>query len=511
MHNIRNLGAVFGVLILSQIALGTSALYYLNSIAKEAENLYQHPYVVSNASRNVNINLISMHRYMKDVVLAENEQQLRTAKEQVDEYAQRVQESFNIIFDRYLGEREDIQSVYSAFLDWKVIRDEVIFLKTQGKNQEAAHITKNKGAKHVELLNQETQELIDFADNKAKIFFNNAVESKNSALTVIIALFITTVLSSIFIAYYALRRLRNAQQDIKSRMYLIDQNILMAKFDTHGVVLDISSKLCRFLGVSKQEVIGQKSHFFIHDDTCDVQPEDILITASTGTTWEGELCIQSSDQQLKWIHSAVHPELDADYNVCSYTNIIQDISDRKAIEELSITDPLTKLYNRRHFEQVLDQELRLAARNKSAVTLAIIDIDYFKKYNDCYGHPAGDQALIQVAQIFSQSLNRPNDYVFRLGGEEFGFIFSDFNREQTLHFLNNIKAQVEQLNITHAESDIREHMTISIGAHISCNDHRLDSNQLYIKADEALYQAKLNRNQVIVTNHVKFEVMQAFI
>jgi len=448
---------------------------------------------------------------MKDVVLAENETQLRTAKEHVDQYEKRVQENFNIIFNRYLGDQKDIQTVYSAFLNWKAIRDEVIFLKTQGKNQEAAHITKNKGAKHVALLNQETQKLIDFADNQAKKFFNNAVASKNNALTVIISLFITTVLASIFIAFYSLNRLRKAQQDIKNRMYLIDQNILMAKFDTHGVLLDISSKLCRFLGVSKQEIIGQKSYFFIADSTCNIQPDDILTTASTRTTWEGELCIKTPHNHLKWIHSAVHPELDDNYNVCSYSNIIQDISDRKAIEELSITDPLTKLYNRRHFDQILEKELRLATRNKSSVSLAIIDIDYFKKYNDCYGHPAGDQALVQIAQIFSQSLNRPNDYIFRLGGEEFGFIFSNFNHEQTVYFLDHIRTQVENLNIPHAESDIGEHVTISIGAHISSNDHRLDSSQLYIKADEALYQAKLKRNQVIVTNPIKFEVMQAFI
>ncbi|MCF6253716.1 MAG: GGDEF domain-containing protein, partial [Thiomicrorhabdus sp.] len=229
------------------------------------------------------------------------------------------------------------------------------------------------------------------------------------------------------------------------------------------------------------------------------------------TTWEGELCIKTPHNHLKWIHSAVHPELDANYNVCSYTNIIQDISDRKAIEELSITDPLTKLYNRRHFDQILEKELRLAARHQSSVSLAIIDIDYFKKYNDCYGHPAGDQVLVQIAQVFSQSLNRPNDYVFRLGGEEFGFIFSDVNHEQTVHFLDHIRTQVEYLNISHAESDVGEHVTISIGAHISSNDHRLDNSQLYIKADEALYQAKVKRNQVVVTNQVKFEVMQAFI
>jgi diguanylate cyclase (GGDEF)-like protein/PAS domain S-box-containing protein len=285
----------------------------------------------------------------------------------------------------------------------------------------------------------------------------------------------------------------------------------MAKFDLNGTVLDISNKLCRFLCVTKNEIIGKKSPFFITDKMSGVQPEDILSTASTGTRWQGDLCIEDNHGISKWIHSSIYPELNTDYNVCGYSNIIQDISDRKAIEELSITDPLTKLHNRRHFDQVMEKELRLAARNQQPITLAIVDIDYFKKYNDHYGHPAGDQALIKVAHVFAQSLQRPNDYVFRLGGEEFGFIFSDFSTEESYTLLETIKKRIEMLKIEHQESDVSDYMTISIGARISSNDHRLDSNQLYIKADEALYQAKVKRNHVIVANQVKFEVMQAFI
>lgn len=251
MKNQNNIGLVFALIILLLIVQGVFSLSYLNTIASQAENLYQHPYAVSNAARNIRINLVSMHRYMNEVTLAENEEEIRKASSLVHEHEQQVLRNFGIIFERYLGDRSDIQSAYEAFIDWKVIRDEIIFLKKKGSNKEAIDISRNKGGDYVALLNRETQRLIDFADNKAKSFLNHAVEAETHAYTVIIILLLATVIASIFSSYYAVRRLNSAQIDMKSRIHLIDQNILMAKLDDNGVILDLSSHLCRYLGVSK--------------------------------------------------------------------------------------------------------------------------------------------------------------------------------------------------------------------------------------------------------------------
>jgi diguanylate cyclase (GGDEF)-like protein/PAS domain S-box-containing protein len=498
MKNQNNIGLVFSLIILLLVVQGVLSLTYLDTIASQTDNLYQHPYAVSNAARNININLVSMHRYMKDVALAENEQKIKTASSLVDKHEQQVLKNFDLIFDRYLGKHSDIQSAYKAFIDWKVIRDEVVFLKTKGKNKQAADITRNKGAEHVAFLNQETQKLIDFADNKAKTFLSNAVEAKKNAFTVVIGLLITTVLASIFSSYYAVRRLNAAQIDMKSRMHLIDQNILMAKLDKKGVIVDISNHLCRYFGVSKNEMIGGQSGFFINDEKGTTQPANILKITSTGKIWEGEICRLSAEGRVQWIHSVVHPELDENYEVQGYTNIIHDVTDHKAVEELSITDTLTGLYNRRHFDNVIEKEIRISNRNKMTLTFAVIDLDYFKKYNDHYGHPAGDDVLIKVAQVFKQSMRRPNDYIFRLGGEEFGVIFSGLDIKQSFEFLEIIRNKIEKLNIEHCESDVSQFMTISLGAYLSSGPNIPDSNQLYIKADEALYVAKSQRNCVVV-------------
>lgn len=436
-----------------------------------------------------------MHRYMKDVALAENQLKIRNATALVDEHEQLALRNFDLIFDRYLGNRSDIQSAYKAFIDWKVIRDEVIFLMMRGKNKEAADITRNIGADHVAFLNQETQKLIDFADNKAKTFLNKAVKAERHAFIVIIVLLITTVIMSIFSSYHAMRRLNSAQTEMKSRIHLIDQNILMVNLDKNGVILDISSHLCRYLGVAKNEIIGEQADFFINDSEGGVQPENIFKIVSTGKTWEGRIRRVNADGRVQWIQSIVHPELDENYAVCGYTNIINDVTD----QELSITDTLTGLHNRRYFYDVIEKEIGIAKRNKTFLTFAIIDVDYFKKYNDRYGHPAGDSALIKVAQVLKQSLRRPNDYAFRLGGEEFGIIVSDLNAEQTSEFLEIVRKRVEELEIEHCESDVCEYLTLSIGAHVNLEGNVFDSNQLYVKADKALYEAKAQRNCVVVS------------
>lgn len=495
MKNQNNIGLVFALIILLLIVQGVFSLSYLNTIASQAENLYQHPYAVSNAARNIRINLVSMHRYMNEVTLAENEEEIRKASSLVHEHEQQVLRNFGIIFERYLGDHSDIQSAYEAFIDWKVIRDEIIFLKMKGSNKEAIDISRSKGEDYVALLTRETQKLIDFADNKAKSFLNHAVEAETHAYTVIIILLLATVIASIFSSYYAVRRLNSAQIDMKSRIHLIDQNILMAKLDSDGVILDLSSHLCRYLGVSKNEITGKQADFFINDAGGEVQPEYISKIVSTGKTWEGEIRRVNADGVAQWIHSVVYPELDENYVVCGYTNIINDITD----QELSITDTLTGLHNRRYFDNMIEKEIRIANRNKVSLTFAIIDIDYFKKYNDYYGHPAGDSALIRVAQVFKQSLMRPSDYAFRLGGEEFGIIFSGLNTKQSFEYLETIRDRVENLEIEHCESDVCKFITISLGAYISQGPDSLDSNQLYVKADQALYEAKTKRNHVVVT------------
>lgn len=168
------------------------------------------------------------------------------------------------------------------------------------------------------------------------------------------------------------------------------------------------------------------------------------------------------------------------------------------LESLSITDQLTSLHNRRHFERVFTRKLKSCRREQVYICLTILDIDHFKKLNDCYGHSSGDDALKKVAQALKDACDRPEDYPFRIGGEEFGIISCYQDKNESYAFAEKIRLCIEQLNIPNQESSVNDHLTASLGffTEIPNKDSSLDN---YLdKADANLYRAKnFGRNNVV--------------
>ncbi len=166
------------------------------------------------------------------------------------------------------------------------------------------------------------------------------------------------------------------------------------------------------------------------------------------------------------------------------------------LEKLSFIDGLTKVANRRRFDEQLDILWRLHVRQQKPLTIMLCDIDYFKDYNDSYGHQKGDDALIQVAQVFAQVLSRQSDFVARYGGEEFAFLLPDTDVEGAGNVALRIHEAVQELKIDHEQSLVSDWVTLSIGivSYIPNNDET--ANGLVAKADKALYRAKQKgRNQ----------------
>ncbi|MBW6488592.1 GGDEF domain-containing protein [Sulfurimonas sp.] len=169
------------------------------------------------------------------------------------------------------------------------------------------------------------------------------------------------------------------------------------------------------------------------------------------------------------------------------------------IEKLTITDSLTSLYNRRYFDLIFDNLLKTQKRTGQTLVFIILDIDFFKQYNDTYGHLAGDEALRRVASCLNGSLKRDGDLAFRLGGEEFGVLCSGLDNSQAFDFANSIRKCVEDENIEHKNSLASQHVTISMGLVVVEPEFVNSVNDIYRYADEALYKAKDNgRNQVSV-------------
>lgn len=160
------------------------------------------------------------------------------------------------------------------------------------------------------------------------------------------------------------------------------------------------------------------------------------------------------------------------------------------LEEKTITDGLTNLFNRRHFDNVFSSAIKTAKRHNELLCFLMIDIDYFKQYNDYYGHQAGDQALIKVAKCIQSNAKRADDFCFRLGGEEFGVVFKPKSKDQAVRFAQGLIDSVEQLRIEHDKSEVSSYLTVSVGVACRVVNSSISEDSFYKVADGLLYEAK---------------------
>lgn len=170
------------------------------------------------------------------------------------------------------------------------------------------------------------------------------------------------------------------------------------------------------------------------------------------------------------------------------------------LKESVIRDPMTGLYNRRFFKEVVNKELKKASREQKSIAFFMVDIDFFKQYNDTYGHGKGDEALIAVAKTLKSILRRPGDYVFRLGGEEFGAFLYDTDEENTQKLAQKVLSTIRTLKIEHEQSKVSDVLTVSIGAVITDRTDVFSDDDLANAADTNLYEAKeAGRARAIIT------------
>jgi diguanylate cyclase (GGDEF)-like protein len=177
---------------------------------------------------------------------------------------------------------------------------------------------------------------------------------------------------------------------------------------------------------------------------------------------------------------------------------------RDSLTRLAVTDSLTDLANRRRFDEVLQSESSRLFRLEQPLSLIMLDVDFFKKFNDTYGHVIGDSCLQQVAYTIRGSLHRPADLAARYGGEEFACILPNTDKEGAITIAERVRANVEALNIPHQTSAIADHVTISLGV-ITINPvSNICLSEIIKQADNYLYLAKQNgRNQVFPAENSK--------
>lgn len=311
------------------------------------------------------------------------------------------------------------------------------------------------------------------------------------------------------------------KQDIK-----INEIFLKKLFDTipnpifykdiNGVYQHCNDAFSKtILGIPKEKIIG-KTLFdleeFIPKEYADLyhEKDQELFLSVKEQFYEGK--VKCADEKIR-SYQMYKSTFVVDGEILGLVGVMLDVSDykktlneldekNKLLSSLSITDHLTGLYNRRYFQNIIDKKTNLLSRHNYQFYFALIDIDFFKDYNDAYGHHKGDIALREVSNVLKEILHRQTDYVFRVGGEEFAIIFEVDSKDNAITIMENLRKKVEDLKIIACNSTICNYLTISIGlGYIKKASPDASSDLVYDEVDKLLYESKDNgRNQITTSD-----------
>lgn len=281
--------------------------------------------------------------------------------------------------------------------------------------------------------------------------------------------------------------------------------------------IDWASMTFAYIGPQIEPLLGwsRDSWRSVEDWALRMHPDDrervvnFCVTQSqAGVDHEADYRALTRDNGYVWIRDVVHVVRNEAGEVQALIGFMFDISERKKTEErllalqgeleaLSFKDGLTNIANRRRFNASLELEWASARREQQPLSLLMIDIDYFKQYNDLYGHLRGDQCLVDIAQTLSLALDGPRDLVARFGGEEFVILLPAADAATAWNVAQRCERLIQKQAITHALSPHERRLTVSIGVGTIIPGEQANPASFTDSIDQQLYAAKNNgRNRI---------------
>lgn len=288
-----------------------------------------------------------------------------------------------------------------------------------------------------------------------------------------------------------IEKVNKLNDKLEADQEIIDRNIMMMRTTYDGVIIDISTFFCQFFEFKREFLIGKNVSDFKQDDGFSATYNELWNTIRSKKCWSGELKLKTAKGEDKWVQSRITPIIDNIGEVLEFSAVYHDITNEKLLEELYITDPLTKLYNRAHFDEVVNFVVKHQRKSDIDFALVITDIDHFKSINDTYGHQVGDEALVAVANTLKSSL-REDDLIARWGGEEFVIMLKNVT-------IDEAKAIIEKVRLNIEKSKINNEISVSASFGITKYIHQEDIKKTFKRVDDALYEAKKSgRNRVVL-------------
>jgi diguanylate cyclase (GGDEF)-like protein/PAS domain S-box-containing protein len=296
------------------------------------------------------------------------------------------------------------------------------------------------------------------------------------------------------------QKLKKANREIAIKNNIINKHLLMTISDLNGVIVDASDAMLSLSGYTKEELIGQNHQVLGHNDDQQEAIASLWDALQKNQAWSGELQNQKKDGESFWVDVIVEPLFDDQEQKYGYIAIKHNITDKKRIEFLSITDTLTQLYNKKQFNTTLAKELKNAQTYGSNFALVLLDLDYFKLYNEHYGYAKGNEVLHQIGNMLNKMTGKASDFAFRIGGEEFAVLLSNIDKDSLSEFCNSISVTLQKHSIEHKYSKIADCVTMSMGGVlIEGSADFVSDDELYAFAEKLLFKAKKEgKNRAII-------------
>lgn len=281
--------------------------------------------------------------------------------------------------------------------------------------------------------------------------------------------------------------------------------------------IDWATMKFAYIGPQIEALLGwsQESWVNVEDWAARMHPDDreqvvnfCVAQSQAGTDHEADYRALTKDNGYVWIRDVVHVVRDDKGEAQALIGFMFDITERKKTEEklltmqreleaLSFKDGLTNIANRRRFDVSLEVEWERARHSRQPLSLLMFDIDFFKQYNDLYGHIRGDKCLVDIAQTLSLALDGLRDLVARFGGEEFIVLLPQADASVALKVAERCQRLIQKQAIGHAESPYDQHLTVSIGVGTVIPGEHLNPRGFIEAVDQQLYVAKKNgRNRI---------------
>lgn len=272
--------------------------------------------------------------------------------------------------------------------------------------------------------------------------------------------------------------------------------------DVYGNIQYVNPAFENTTGYTFEEVKGKNPRILKSGLTPDEVFEELWETITSERPWEGELINKRKDESIYYEEARISPIIDTDGKITNFLGIKQDITTRKYLEEklkqTSIRDPLTNIYNRGYVFERLYQNIELYKRDRSNFSLAILDLDHFKKINDTYGHQVGDFVLKEFAEMLACKI-RAYDTMGRYGGEEFVILFHNSDKVTALKTLERIAENLNDYSFKYGKEDINITFSCGIADAMELADDELSVGSIIELADKRLYEAKeMGRNNIVI-------------